>query len=268
VIPPRLIPVLLLENQKLVKTKNFKNQRYLGDPINALKIFTEKEVDEIIILDISCSSQGRKPDLSFLRDLASEAMMPLTYGGGVSDVDFAGEIFLAGFEKVAVQTAVSPPKEFLKELVSIYGSQAVVGAVDVRADDAGNFRHWVHSVDDYDSLALADYLAFLLDSGVGEIFCTDVDREGTRKGLNLELVSKLSRACPVPFVAHGGVGKFDDISEGLKAGADSVGIGSFSLFQGPHEALLLSYPSPQELALLSNPNSTELDRRKWVEVEN
>jgi cyclase len=252
----------LLEDQRLVKTKNFSNRRYLGDPINALKIFTEKEVDEVIILDIACSSQGRRPDLSFLRDLASEAMMPLTYGGGVSDIDLAGAIFSSGFEKVSVQTAVSLSHGFLEELVSIYGSQAIVGSVDVRADDAGNFRHWIHSASDHNPLPLADYLAFLLDAGVGEVFCTDVDREGTRTGLNLELVRKLSVTCPVPFIAHGGVGNLDDISAGLEAGADSVGIGSFSLFHGPHEALLLSYPSAQELALLSKPFGLKRDEQK------
>lgn len=261
-IRPRVIPVLLVEDQRLVKTKNFSNRRYLGDPINALKIFTEKEVDEVIILDIACSSQGRTPDLSFLRDLASEAMMPLTYGGGVSDIDLAGEIFSAGFEKVSVQTAVSQSHGFLRELVSIYGSQAIVGSVDVRADDAGNFRHWIHSLGDHNPQPLADYLAFLLDAGVGEVFCTDVDREGTRTGLNLELVSNLSITCPVPFIAHGGVGNLDDISAGLEAGADSVGIGSFSLFHGPHEALLLTYPSAQELALLSKPFVLKPDEQK------
>ena len=261
-IRPRVIPVLLVEDQRLVKTKNFSNRRYLGDPINALKIFTEKEVDEVIILDIACSFQGRRPDISFLRDLASEAMMPLTYGGGISNIDLAGEIFSSGFEKVSVQTAASLSPRFLKELVSMYGSQAIVGSVDVRADDAGNFRHWIHSVSDYSPLPLGDYLAFLLDAGVGEVFCTDVDREGTRTGLNLELVHNLSLTCPVPFVAHGGVGSLGDISAGLEAGADSVGIGSFSLFHGPHEALLLSYPSAKELALLSKPFVMKPDEPK------
>jgi imidazole glycerol-phosphate synthase subunit HisF len=267
VIPPRVIPVLLIRDRKLVKTKNFGDEKYLGDPINALKIFTEKEVDEIIVLDISCSSEGRKPDLSFLRDLASEAMMPLTYGGGVSDLDFVAEIFLAGFEKVSVQTAVSPPDVFLEQLVSIYGSQAVVGAVDARSDARGTYRHWIHSLGAYDSMPLGDYVNFLLDSGVGEIFFTDVDREGSRKGLNLELVGELSKTCPVPFIAHGGVGHLDDIAAGLEAGADSVGIGSFCLFQGPHEALLLSYPSTRELTRLSKSNSMKLGGKNQVEVE-
>lgn len=238
---PRLIPILLLDSRRLVKTRNFKDPVYVGDPLNVIRIFNEKEVDEVIVLDISASKRGVEPDFELLKEMASECFMPITYGGGIHGITQAEKIFALGVEKVCLQSAALRDLQTVQVLSANFGSQAVTVSIDVvrrrgkyhlRQEDSKNgFR--------------GDWLEFLhsaVGAGAGEVLLTAVHQEGSMAGLDLELAALAAEKLDVPLVIHGGVGSIDDVDKGLKAGADAIAVGSFVVFHGPHRAVLITYP--------------------------
>lgn len=245
---PRVIPVLLLRGEGLVKTHKFKEPRYVGDPINAVRIFNEKEVDELIFLDITASREGRPPNFEMVRQIASECFMPLGYGGGVRTVDDAGRLFSIGVEKVVINNAALADTRLIASLATRFGSQAIVGAIDFKRRTFGGIRvfdHRVNTVTDIDPIAHARRL---VDAGVGEILINSVDRDGTKKGYIVDAVRSISDAVSVPVIASGGAGSLADIRQAIREGhASAAAAGAMFVFHGRHDAVLITYPPRADL---------------------
>lgn len=243
----RVIPCLLLEKTRLVKTRKFKNPVYVGDPINAVKVFNDKEVDELVLLDIDVSRRGEPPDFEFIEKLASEAFMPLSYGGGVRTVNQARQLFHLGVEKVIIKTAAIIDHKFLQELSLEFGSSSLVVSVDVKRDYRRNVVPVDGRLKKLKTHSLSELLNLYENCGVGEILLQNVDCDGTMAGPDLEIVRQIGKRS-VPLTVAGGVSSLSDIKNLIDAGADAVGAGAFFTFYGPHRAVLLTYPNYQELS--------------------
>lgn len=243
---PRVIPVLLLDSRRrLVKTLSFGDEKYVGDPFNIIRLFNEKEVDEICVLDIEASSEGRKPDRGFLRELASECFMPLGYGGGIVEPADAENLFSAGIEKVIIGEHATDTS-LISVLVTSFGSQSVAACIDCR-QVSGQYRVFIRRATRKVAEDPVTYARNLEASGVGEIFLQNVDRDGSRTGFDNELVRRVSMAVGLPVVALGGAGALPHLAEGLAAGASAVASGSTFVFIGRLRAVLVSYPTALEL---------------------
>jgi len=246
----RVIPTLLLKGGGLVKTTKFAKPVYIGDPINAIKIFNTKEVDELIILDISASREGRPPAFDTIRDITSECFMPLAYGGGIRTVEDVRSILKAGVEKVVLNHAALARPDLVREAADEFGSQAIIVSVDVKKTFFGGYQ--VHSasgvkVKQKDPVEWAQQLEAL---GAGELYLTSVDQEGTMSGYNLDLLENICAAVNVPVIASGGAGRVKDFIAAKKRGASAVAAGAMFVFQGPHKAVLITYPSRAEIDLI------------------
>lgn len=244
----RVIPCLLLKNQGLVKTVKFKDPKYVGDPINAVRIFNEKEVDELIFLDITASYENRKPNFKLISDIASECFMPFSYGGGIRDLNDIREIFNLGVEKVVINSFAVENPSFIKKASDLYGSQSVVVSIDVKKTLLGKYE--MHTAGGKKNLKL-DPVTFAKQMeimGVGEIFLNSIDRDGTMQGYDIELIKKVSESVNIPVIACGGAGKPEDFTDAVKkGGASAVAAGSMFVFHGKHRAVLINYPSIQVL---------------------
>ncbi len=238
---PRVIPCLLVKGTGLVKTRRFKEPKYVGDPNNAIRIFNEKSADELIVLDIEASRAGRGPNLSMIEQFAGECYMPLTYGGGVRSIDEASRIYELGVEKISIQTAALQDFTLISSIASRFGSQAVVVSVDVKHARIGGARLFAAAAQKTKKRSWRDWINEAVDAGAGEVLLTSVDREGTLAGLDLELIREAADSVPVPLIANGGVGSLTDIGDGLAAGASAVAAGSYFVFHGPHRAVLITY---------------------------
>ncbi|MEA5016072.1 MAG: AglZ/HisF2 family acetamidino modification protein [Candidatus Limiplasma sp.] len=245
---PRLIPCLLLSGGNLVKTRKFKDPTYLGDPINAVKIFSEKCVDELCIQDIDASKTGAGPDFALLAEIATEAFMPLSYGGGITTVDQARRLFRIGFEKVVLNTGWHERPELLGEIAAQFGAQSVIASIDVRQDLLRRYhcvtRGAMRQVEDT-PVELARRAEAL---GAGEILLTSVDRDGAMQGYDLKLVQSVAGAVRIPLIACGGAGGAKDMQAVLhQAGAHAAAAGSMYVFYGPRRAVLIHVPEEKEL---------------------
>lgn len=243
----RLIPTLLLSNGGLVKTTKFKDPKYVGDPLNAIRIFNEKEVDELLLLDINATKDGKDPNYSLIEEIAGECFMPLCYGGGVKSLDQASRIFNLGVEKICLQTAAIIKPELITEIANRYGSQAVVISLDIKKNIFGKYE--IHNKI-YNNLKKFNWKTFLdlaVSMGAGEVLINSVDKDGTRSGPDLELIKQANINLDVPLIALGGVGKLLDIKLAIDAGANAVAAGSFFVFNGRHKAVLITYPRYQDL---------------------
>lgn len=245
----RVIPCLLLDGTSLVKTVRFKAPGYIGDPANTVRIFNELEVDELCILDITATAQRREPSWDLLTEVASEAFMPLSYGGGVRDVATVGRLLRIGFEKVIMNTAAHDQPDLIRRAADAYGSQAIVVSIDARKRMlrgyevvvAGGSRRTSH---DPVEAALAAQRA-----GAGEILLTAIDREGTWSGLDVDLTSSVTRRVSVPVIANGGAGSVEHIGEAVdRGGASGVAVGSMVVYQGKDLGVLVNFPDPADLA--------------------
>jgi len=251
----RVIPVLLLHNKGLVKTVKFKNPKYVGDPINAIKIFNEKEVDELIFLDIDASKDSRGPNFELIKDFASECFMPVCYGGGVTNIEQMKEIFNLGIEKISLGNIALKDDFFIKEAVKIFGSQSITVTVDIKKSFFGKYQ-----VYDYVNKKAykKDYIAYvqhLEELGIGEIVINNIDLEGTQKGYDVELMRNIVNSVNIPIIACGGAGKLDDFKNiKEKSNVSAVAAGSFFVFQGKHNAVLITYPKYEELEELFGEN--------------
>lgn len=247
----RLIPVLLFDRDKrLVKTVRFSERTYVGDPFNVIRLFNEKEVDEICVLDIDASVDGRGPDFEFIRALASECFMPLAYGGGIRTVDHCRKLNREGVEKFVLGSAALD-LQLVRGLSAQFGSQAVVGCVDARGSGATAASFVRSGREATRFTALAQALA-LQQAGAGEVLLQSIDRDGAREGMDLHLLSSVSSRLSVPLIALGGAGSNRHLVEALQAGASAAASGSAFTFIGRLRAVLVSYPEPREMdALLS-----------------
>lgn len=237
----RVIPCLLIQGNGLVKTKRFKAPVYVGDPVNAMRIFSDKEVDEIVVLDIEASKSGAEPNYGLISEMAGEAFMPMAYGGGITSVEQIRRLIRCGIEKVVINSGAARTNEWIREAVELFGSQAIVGAVDVKKNLLGGYRVMTYSATEDTKLDLDRHIASLVAAGVGEIFLNSVDRDGMMAGYDLPLIQKVVKEVRVPVVVCGGAGTVEHLTEGVQSGASAVAAGSMFVFHGKHRAVLISY---------------------------
>ena len=242
---PRIIPTLLIKHGDLVKTKQFKDPTYLGDPINAIRIFNEKAVDELCILDIAASHEKADPDYELLEKMASEAFMPLSYGGGIRDTEQIKRIFRLGFEKVVINTSAIQNMQLIVDASRHFGSQSIVASIDYRKTIRGK-RCYIEDGKIKTAIAPEQLAKEVTDAGAGEILLYSIDRDGKRCGYDIETISHISSQTPVPLIACGGARDLTDIGDALAAGASAVAAGSLFVFFGERQAVLINYPSEGE----------------------
>jgi len=247
IINKRIIPTLLISNGKLVKTVNFGNKIYVGDPINAIKIFNDKEVDELILIDIDASKTKSQINYKLVEDCASECFMPLCYGGGIKNIDDATHLFSLGIEKICIQSSYFKDSNLLTELSSKYGSQAIVISIDLKKNIFGNYNIINSSNGSVIKKKLNDLLSELTELGAGEILMNVINKDGKMSGMDLEMINKIASNTSLPLIALGGVGSLNDIKNAFMNGASAVSAGSFFVFNGPHKAVLITYPKQNEI---------------------
>ena len=248
---PRIIPCLLVHQKGLVKSVNFKNYKYVGDPLNAVRIFNEKEVDELIVLDIDASVENREPDFKMIENLAAECNMPICYGGGIKTIEQAQKIFSLGVEKIAISSAIINDSSLIKKIVEIVGSQSIVVVLDVKKSFFGTYEIYIHNgkiKTDKNLLAFVKELEIL---GVGEIIINSIDHDGVMKGYDFNLIEKVRNAINIPITVLGGAGSLVDIQKLIsKFGLIGSAAGSLFVFKGIYKAVLINYPSRTEKDLL------------------
>jgi cyclase len=243
----RLIPILTKSGKKLIKTVNFKNPSYIGDPLNAVRVLNDMKIDEIIVLDIDASSKGIPIDFEYLERIASNCFSPLSYGGGIKSLEEAQRVFSIGFEKIVLNTALSGNSKIVEEISTEFGNQSIIASIDIDqfSDQkllTRNSEKGISSIGDL--VAWAKQLCLL---GIGELMITDVSREGTFEGLNLDFVEKFSSEIEIPFIINGGLNSIQNASSAFKLGAAAVAGSSFFVYDGPNRAVLLNYPSQKVL---------------------
>ena len=246
---PRIIPALLLRDNSLVKTKKFKKENYIGDPINAVKIFNDKEVDEIIFLDICASKKKQQPNFEMIEKISSECFMPLAYGGGIKTIEQVKKIFRIGVEKIIINSAAINDYNFLKEIINFVGSQSVIISIDVKRTIFGKYKVYSHQLEKNIETDLLDLLEIANEVGVGEVFINSVDRDGMMNGYDIELLNLVSSNINMPLIACGGAGNITHLKEGLnKGGAHAVSAGSMFVYHGKHNAVLINYLDKTQLS--------------------
>lgn len=243
---PRIIPCLTMQHFDLVKTINFKNPRYIGDPVNSVKIFNNKDVDEMCILDITATTEGREPDLEFLHEIASEAFMPLGYGGGIKTLEQAKEIFRIGYEKIILNSLLFDNPREVRRIVDFAGSQSVVACVDYKKDLLGRTYVVTHDGRDKIKKDITSIIEYVMDLRVGEILLTAVDFEGKMEGYDLDTARRIVDNVKVPVILNGGAGRIEDIADAFKMGADAVAVSSFFVYYGDNKAVLINTPTENE----------------------
>jgi cyclase len=239
----RVIPVLLLEDGGLVKTVRFRDPRYVGDPINAVRIFNEKQVDELVVLDIRATREGRPPDEVAIAEIVSEAFMPVAYGGGVRDVATATRLIQLGVEKVVVNAAAVEDPGGVARIADRLGSSTVVVGIDALARGQGRWEVVTHGATRPTGLDVVAHARAAAELGAGELFLNSIDRDGVMDGYDLDLVRAVSAAVDVPVVSCGGAGSLEDLAAVVGAGASAAAAGSLFVFHGRHRAVLITYPA-------------------------
>jgi cyclase len=248
----RVIPCLQYSGGELLKTQRFKDPVYLGDPINAVKVFNDLECDELVIVDIRATVEGRVPDYAMIEEFASEAFMPLTYGGGISAVEQIRRILAIGIEKVVIGSA-APDGALISAAAAVFGSQSIVVSVDVKRSLFGRRDVWIRSGTRNTGVDPCSYAVRMQDFGAGELFVQSIDLEGARSGYDIGLMKEVSAAVRIPVIACGGAGSLGDIKRLLQSGsAAAAAAGTMFVLHGKHKAPLISYPRPDEIAALSD----------------
>ncbi|CAF30639.1 AglZ/HisF2 family acetamidino modification protein [Methanococcus maripaludis] len=237
----RIIPCLLLKDERLVKTVKFKDPNYIGDPLNAVRIFNDKEADELFFIDISASKR-ESINFDLLKKISSQSFMPLGYAGGIKCLNDAKKIFSIGFEKISLNTIVLKNPDLITEISKIYGSQSVLVTIDVKKNFFGKYyvyNHLKKKITKYNPVDFARKMEVL---GAGELVINCVDNDGVMKGYNLKLIGEISKAVKIPIVALGGAGSLKDLDDAINVGASAAGAGSLFIYYGPHKAVLINYP--------------------------
>ncbi len=242
---------MLLRNKGLVKTIKFKDSVYVGDPINAVKIFNEKEVDEIVFLDIDATRNKREPSFGLIQNIASECFMPFSYGGGIVSLQQIERIIKSGAEKIVLNSTAFLQKTFVSEAVAHFGSSTIVVSMDVKKSVREGYLVYINGGTRNTGKRPVEYAKEMEDQGAGEIFLNSIDRDGTMEGYDTELIKSVSQSVNVPVIACGGAGQLSDFSSAVKiGGASAVAAGSFFLFQGKRRAVLITYPSYSDISKL------------------
>lgn len=248
---PRVLPVLLLQGGRLVKTMRFRKPRYVGDPINAVRIFNEKEVDELIVIDIDAGRAGGSIPLKLVTRIAGECFMPMTYGGGIRTLDQIAQIMAAGVEKVSINRAAVADRGFVARAAKRFGSQSIVVSIDVRRRLFGQYEICVDGGRRRAGLEPVSLALELESEGAGEILLTSINQEGTMTGYDVDLVRRVASAVSIPVIACGGAGSIDDvIGVVCDAGAAAAAVGSMAVYQGRNRGILIGFPTKKQLAPL------------------
>jgi len=248
VLEIRVIPCLLLRNRALVKTIGFKNSKYIGDPINTVRIYNEEEVDELIFLDIGATSTRKGPQFDLVEEIASECFMPFTYGGGIRSLDEIARLLSLGVEKVAINSSAYENPGLVRQAADRFGSQSVVVSIDVRKSLFGKYEVCTQGGTFRTGLEPVKYAIDMVEAGVGELLLTSIDRDGTMRGYDTELIRRVSDAVDVPVVACGGAGAISDLARAVKqGGASAVAAGSMVIYQGINRSVLINFPSRADL---------------------
>lgn len=244
---PRIIPVLLIDDGDLIKTVNFHQPTYLGDPVNAVKIFNRKGIDELSILDISATRLKKQPDFEMLEDIASQAFMPLSYGGGIKTIEQIRKLLAIGYEKVVINTEFSKNSELVKEAVKLAGGQSVVISIDAKKIGE-NYRCVIGDGEEVTEYSPIEFARKAEQLGVGEIFLNSIDRDGTMQGYDIELIKSVSASVDIPVTACGGAGGIQDLKKALQEGnAHAAAGGSMFVYYGKLKAVLITAPTEKEL---------------------
>ncbi len=249
----RVIPVLLYNGSGLVKSVKFSQYTYVGDAINAVKIFNEKEVDELLLLDISATPRQRPPDFQLIGNIASECFMPLGYGGGITEVAQIRQIFRLGVEKASLNTAAIENPALVRQAADACGSQSIVVSIDVKRNWLGQYEVYTHGGKRRTRWQPARMAAETEKNGAGELLINSIDRDGTQQGYDVDLIRQVAGAVSIPVVACGGAGRVAHLSEAVqRGGASAVAAGSLFVFHGKHRAVLINYPERRELEAAFN----------------
>lgn len=244
---PRIIPVLLLKNLALVKSIKFKNHKYIGDPINAVRIFNDLKADELIFLDIEASKQNRLISLEFVRNVGEEAQMPFGVGGGIKTLEDIRAVINAGAEKVIINTAAARSPDFIKEAAEEFGSSTIAVCIDVKKKFLRGERCWILSGSKSTDYTPLEFAGLMEQNGVGEIIIQSIEQDGMMKGYDIDLIKSISTSVGVPVVALGGAGKKEDLAEAFQNGyANGLAAGSLFVYQSEQRGVLINYPKKGE----------------------
>lgn len=243
----RVIPVLLIHKGGLIKSVKFKNYKYVGDPINAVKIFNEKEIDEIVVLDIDATREKRGPDFEKLKEIAGEAFIPMAYGGGITTIEEIKQLFYLGVEKIILNHAAIHNPSLVSAAAAMVGSQSVVVSVDVKKNIFGKYKVYSNNGTNNTGLDPADFAFKMQQAGAGEIMLNVIDRDGTYLGYDLPLIKSITGKLRIPVIACGGATDVAGFLPAVQSGASALAAGSMFVFQRPHQAVLISYPTQSQL---------------------
>jgi cyclase len=239
----------LLKNRGLVKTIKFRESTYIGDPINTVKIFNEKEVDELIFLDIEATRLKKDPPYDLIKNLSGECFMPFAYGGGINSIQQIEKIIYSGAEKVIINSSAYLNKDFLREAIIHFGSSTIVVSVDVKKDFLGKDTVYIKGGTQSTGKDPVEYCKEIEKNGAGEILINSIDRDGLMKGYDIELIKRVSGSLKIPLIACGGAGNLEDFRLAVKeGGASAVAAGSFFVYHGKRKAVLITYPSQDEIS--------------------
>jgi imidazole glycerol-phosphate synthase subunit HisF len=247
---PRIIPVLLFRDNGLYKTIKFRNPKYVGDPLNAVKVFNQKEVDELIILDYKATIEHRPPSYILIGNIASQCFMPVCYGGGIRSVEDIKIIINLGVEKIALNTIAVENPAFIEKAATLFGSSTIVVSVDVKKSGFGNYVVYTRSGSKPLKVSLEILAKRIEECGAGEILINSITRDGSMQGYDNELIKIVAKAVKIPVIACGGVGVLTHFREAYENGASAMAAGSFFVFHGKHRGVLISYPSQNDLLQL------------------
>jgi imidazole glycerol-phosphate synthase subunit HisF len=245
---PRVIPVLLLKKMGLVKSNRFSNYRYIGDPINAVKIFNDLKADELVFLDITASSEERLISVDFIRNIGEEANMPFSVGGGIRSISDIGRIIESGAERVIINTIAGENPNFIREASEMFGSSTIVVCIDVKRKLFGNNRTWIKGGRKLTKFNPIDFAKLMEDNGAGEIIVQSIERDGMMKGYDIDLIRSISNSVSIPIVALGGAGNLNHLKQAYNEGnASGLAAGSLFVYHGSTNGILINYPKRSEL---------------------
>jgi len=247
----RIIPVLLLSNNALCKSVRFKDHKYIGDPINAVRIFSEKEADEIAFLDIDATKKGLGPNYEFIKDISSEAFMPFSYGGGITNLFQAEKVLKHGCEKLIINNSFQKDSKFADELIKEFGSSTIVCCIDIKKNMFGTYQVYSYYNKRTISENFESYVNRCEDTGFGEVVIQSVNNDGKREGYDKSLIEKSRKIISSQLVSLGGAGNINDLKEAISIGVDAAAAGSLFSFHGKYRAVLISYPTYEEIKAIS-----------------